>query len=325
MASDYASSVQGVALRVCKLGADGKPLVGTKTSFLTDAFMRFGFTSEYTAGEEIEEKAANGNVCIYYQAPDVLKRVTFSLAICDPSPELHEILVGGNVLLPSGGGTDAIGYAAPATGVDSTPNGVAFEVFSRAIVGGKPAAVNPYWRWVFPYAKIKMTGDRVLENGALANEFEGWGVGNANYGKGAAGDWLYQTDRAFQYARSATAPLGVRDYVPVVAGSAPISEVQTLSITGAPTGGTFRLGFSGAITGPLPYNVTAAALQTALEQLAPIGAGNVTVTGTAPGPYTVTFSGAYAGINVPQLTLEATAFVGGTAPNVTIATTTPGA
>lgn len=322
MASDHASSVQGVALRVCKLGADGKPLVGTRTSIVTDAFMRFGFTSEYTAGEEIEEKAANGNVCIYYQAPDVLKRVTFTLAICDPSPELHEMLVGGNVLLPVGGGTDAVGYAAPATGVDSTPNGVAFEVYSRAIVDGKPAAVNPYWRWVFPYAKMKMTGDRVLENGALANEFEGWGVGNANYGKGAANDWPYQTDRAFQYARTATAPLGIRDYVPVVAGAAPISEVQSITVTGPPTGGTFRLGFAGAVTGPLPYNLTAAALQTALEQLAPVGAGNVTVTGTAPGPFLVTFGGAYAGVNVPQITVEATSLTPSGA--VAVTTTTPG-
>lgn len=323
MASDYASSVQGVALRVCKLGADGKPLVGTRTAIVTDAFMRFGFTSEYTAGEEIEEKAANGNVCIYYQASDVLKRVTFSLAICDPSPELHEMLVGGNILLPSGGGTDPVGYAAPSTGIDATPNGVAFEVYSRAIVGGKPAPDLPYWRWVFPYAKMKMTGDRVLENGALANEFEGWGVGNANYGKGAANDWVYQTDRAFQYARSATAPIGTRGYVPVVAGAAPISEVQTVTVTGTPTGGSYRLGLSGQITGPLPYNATAAAMQTALEALPSLGIGNVTVTGTSPGPYTVTFGGAYAGINMPQLTLESSALTpGGT---VDITTTTPGA
>lgn len=324
MASDYASSVQGVALRVCKLGADGKPLVGPNMSIVTDAFMRFGFTSEYTAGEEIEEKAANGNVCIYYQASDVLKRVTFSLAICDPSPELHEMLVGGNILLPSGGGTDAVGYAAPAAGVDSTPNGVAFEVYSRAIVGGKPAATNPYWRWVFPYAKMKMTGDRVLENGALANEFEGWGVGNANYGKGAANDWLYQTDRAFQYARSATAPIGVRGFVPVVAGAAPISEVQSLSVTGTPTGGSFRLGLGGQLTGPIVYNTTAAALQTALEALPSLGVGNVTVSGTAPGPFAVTFGGAYAGINMPQLEVAQNNLTGGTAPNVSVATTTSG-
>lgn len=323
MASDHAASVQGVALRVCKLGADGKPLVGPKTSIVTDAFMRFGFTPEYTAGEEIEEKGANGNVCIYYQAPDVLKRVTFSLAICNPSPELHEMLIGGNILLPESG-TDAIGYAAPATGIDSTPNGVAFEIFSRAIVAGRPAAVNPYWRWVFPYAKMKLTGDRVLENGAMANEFEGWGVGNIQYGKGGGGDWGFQTDRAFQYARSATAPIGLNDYVPVLAGSAPVSEVQTVTVAGTPTGGTFTLQFGGDVTGPIAYDATAATVQGALTGLGSVGNGNVMVSGSAGGPYTVTFIGAYAGINVPQL-VTAHSLTGGTSPDVTVVTTTPGA
>ena len=170
MAYDNAASVQGVALRATKLAQDGTPMTGTSTSFVTDAFMRFGFTPEYTAGDEVEEKAANGNVCVYYQGPDVLKRVTLSLAICDPSPQLHELLIGGSILVPSGGGSnpDPIGYAGPESGIDSVPNGVAIEVFSRAIVGGKPASVNPYWRWVFPFAKFRLSGDRVMENGMLA-------------------------------------------------------------------------------------------------------------------------------------------------------------
>lgn len=320
MATDHSASVQGVALRVCKLGADGKPMVGPKSSIVTDAFMRFGFTPEYTAGEEIEEKGANGNVCIYYQAPDVLKRVTFSLAICNPSPELHEMLIGGNILLPSDG-TDAIGYASPALGVDSTPNGVAFEVFSRRIQSGRPAPDAPYWRWVFPYAKMKLTGDRVLENGAMANEFEGWGVGNAQYRKGPAGDWPYQTDRAYQYARAVTAPLGINDYVPVLAGSAAVNEVQTLTFTAPATAGTFTLTFGTDTTTDIEFDATAADIQAALTALGSIGVGNVMVTGSVGGPFTITFIGVYSGINVPALVPDSTDLTGGPA---VIVTTTPG-
>lgn len=319
MATDHAASVQGVALRVARLGADQRPLVGPKSSYVTDAFMSFGFTPEYTDGEEIEEKGANGNVCIYYQAPDVLKRVTFSLAICDPSPELHEMLIGGNILLGEGEGTDPIGYAAPATGVESNPNGVAIEVFSRAIVGGRPAASLPFWRWVFPYVKMKLTGDRVLENGAMANEFEGWGVGNANYGRGAAGDWPHQTDRAFQYARTQTAPTGVRGYVPVLAGAAPVNEVQTVTL-GAVTEGTFTLSFSGATTSALPFDADSAAVQSALQSLPTIGSGNVLVSGTAGGPFSVTFTGAYAGVNVPMIVIDGSQLTPSTGAEVT---TTP--
>lgn len=320
MATDHSASVQGVALRVCKLGADGKPMVGPKSSIVTDAFMRFGFTPEYTAGEEIEEKGANGNVCIYYQAPDVLKRVTFSLAICNPSPELHEMLIGGNILLPDAG-TDAVGYASPALGIDSTPNGVAFEVYSRRIISGRPAPDFPFWRWVFPYAKMKLTGDRVLENGAMANEFEGWGVGNSGYRKGAAGDWPYQTDRAYQYAKVATAPLGVNDYVPVLAGAAAVNEVQSLTFTAPATAGDFTLTFGTDTTAPIPFDATAADVQAALSALGTVGVGNVMVTGAVGGPFTVTFIGAYAGINVPALVADSTELTGGP---VVVATTTPG-
>lgn len=58
------------------------------------------------------------------------------------------------------------------------------------------------------------------------------------------------------------------------------SQVNTLKITGTPTGGTFTL-TSGTATSALPYNATAAQVQAALEALASVGAGNVVVTGTS--------------------------------------------
>lgn len=321
MASDHATSITGVALRVAKLGPDGRPLVGPKSSYVTSAFMRFGWTPEYTAGEEIEEKDASGNVCAYLQQPDVLKRVTFSLAICDPSPELHEMLIGGTILLGDTG-TDPLGYAAPQTGVDSNPNGVAFEVYSQAIVAGRPASILPYWRWVFPWAKMKLSGDRVLENGLTANEFEGYGLGNLAYGKGAAGDWPYQTDRAFAYVRSATAPRGINDYVPVVAPPAPVNEVQTVALPAGVTAGTFTLQFAGYVTSPIAFDATPAQVESALAVLPSIGAGNVSVE-DATGDYEVTFQNALAGVNVPQLVGDGSGLT--PAGAITVTTTTPGA
>lgn len=210
--SDHAASVQGVALVVSRLSSTGAVATGTTTAFATSAFMKVGFTPEYTEGDEIEEKAADGSVCVYYKSPDVLKRVTFSLTICDPSPELSVILAGGELIMD---GTDVSGYLAPEAGTDPIPNGVGFEVWSRAIVKGKPASVNPYWRWVFPYAKFKFTGERALENGMMANEFEGWGVSNDLYATGPLGTWANSTDRPFGYDRTDTAPIGVNDYIPV--------------------------------------------------------------------------------------------------------------
>lgn len=214
MATDHAASIQGVALRVTKLDGAGAPIVGTAASFVTSAFMRFSFTPEYTDGDEIEEKGADGNICVYYKMPDTLKRVTFELAICTPDPELTALLIGGNLITESGA---TIGYSAPETGTDGAPNGVSIEVWSRAIVGGKPAATNPYWRWVFPYAKARLSGDRALENGLMANVFSGYALGNAGWDDGPQNDWDYSVDRAFQYARTDDAPTGMNAYQTVIA------------------------------------------------------------------------------------------------------------
>lgn len=101
------------------------------------------------------------------------------------------------------------------------------------------------------------------------------------------------------------------------------SEVQTVTITGVPTGGTFTLtgGYGAkATTSALPYNAASSAVQTAVQGLP--GFSGATVTGSAGGPYTVTFPASLG--NVDQMTADATLLTGGTTPGVTVATTTPG-
>ncbi|MFD6149355.1 hypothetical protein [Streptomyces sp. NPDC060243] len=102
------------------------------------------------------------------------------------------------------------------------------------------------------------------------------------------------------------------------------NEVQTATVTGAPTGGTFTLTFSGQTTTPIAYNATAAAVQTALDALSNVNPGDIKVTGTTGGPYTLTFGGQYLGDNVASVSATATGLTGGTTPSVTIATTTAG-
>lgn len=50
-----------------------------------------------------------------------------------------------------------------------------------------------------------------------------------------------------------------------------IPDVQKVTLTGAPTGGTFTLAFGGQITSSLPYNATGAQVQTALLALSSLG------------------------------------------------------
>lgn len=92
----------------------------------------------------------------------------------------------------------------------------------------------------------------------------------------------------------ANSAFGATDMTVSGASLTKTNEVQTITLVGA-TGGTFTLTFGANTTAALPYNDSAANVQTALTGLASIGAGNATVTGNAGGPYTVTFVSALAG------------------------------
>jgi hypothetical protein len=106
------------------------------------------------------------------------------------------------------------------------------------------------------------------------------------------------------------------------------AQVQTVTVTGTPTGGTFTLqgirydtGATG--TAVIPYNATAAVAQPLLDAI--FGAGNTTVGGGAlPGAaLTVTFNGVW-GNGQQVMTVPTTAFIGGATPAATVAITTPG-
>lgn len=103
------------------------------------------------------------------------------------------------------------------------------------------------------------------------------------------------------------------------------NEVQLVTITGTPAGGTFTLTFDGETTAGIVFNATAAAVQAALLALASLALGDVVVTGSAGGPYTLTFGGDFTEDDVATLTASALGLTGGTAPAVAVTTPTPGA
>jgi len=244
---DNAASIQGVGIRVTRLDASGNLLNNPGDSYTTAAFIQVTFTPEYEAGDEITQKAASGAVCVTYQAPDTLKRVTMELAICEPDPELTSLISGGLLLRKNLGsvGTPnnkSIGWAAPAVGDDPSGNGVAIEAWSLAIKDGRKAATLPYFQWVFPYAKLNQSGDRVIENGLMATTFSGYGLGNSAFGDGPDDRWEFPTaaERPYSYARTAWAPTGLNGFYTwhgnlsaVLSNKAITSNVATMTTAAA--------------------------------------------------------------------------------------------
>jgi hypothetical protein len=141
----------------------------------------------------------------------------------------------------------------------------------------------------------------------------------------AAGDWMEALAPADAAINSWFSARGV---TPVwhLDGPSGVDEVQTITITGTPTGGTFTLTYDGQTTSAIAYNATAADVKTALAALSNVHAEDITTAGGGlPGtPVTVTFGGGeFDGSNVPQMTATGS-LTGGSTPAVAVTTTTGG-
>jgi hypothetical protein len=114
------------------------------------------------------------------------------------------------------------------------------------------------------------------------------------------------------------------------APSAGTDEIQTITIGGTPTAGTFTLTFEGQTTAAITWSAVnatlVAAIDAALEALNTIGTGGVTTAvGTATagiGTFTVTFTGNNAKRAVGLMT--STSSLTGSSPTLAVTETTPG-
>lgn len=135
------------------------------------------------------------------------------------------------------------------------------------------------------------------------------------FGDDSTGPIAYNaTASAIQTALAGLASIGV--------GVGGTNEQQLVTISNA-TSGTFTLTYSGQTTGAIAFNAAASAVQTAIQALSNVGSGNATVTGSAGGPYTVTFAGTLADTNVAQMTASAGSLVG-SSPTAVVTTATGG-
>lgn len=100
--------------------------------------------------------------------------------------------------------------------------------------------------------------------------------------------------------------MAVASNVVTVTTLAAVDEVQIVTVTA--TGGTFTVAnpAGGAPSGALAFDITSAALETALLAL------DLDVTVSGDGPHTVTFGGAQAGTDVGLIVIDDTEATGGT-------------
>jgi hypothetical protein len=122
----------------------------------------------------------------------------------------------------------------------------------------------------------------------------------------------------------ASASVNQYDHMVVITAHGTTNEIQTITISGSPTGGTWRARFGSYTTDPLAYDISSANLQVALRALASIDGAHVTVSGSAGGPYTVTFVSDLAAQDVEMIEVDGLDLTGGTNPDVAVVETTAG-
>ncbi len=285
----------GKRLRATELDICGA-VIATSRYVATDGYISVGLSSEVEDGAEIIVKKANGQLCVNEKLSDSFKRFTVEIEFCGVNPSLLSIVSNAKQYLDYAG--DVAGFTVGEGPIDKR---WAMELWmglsGMACLPGQTDEASGYM--LVPYIAAGVLGDITIdgENAVTFSLTGAYTKGGNQWGNGPYN---------------------------VMRNNATTNEVQTLTTTGTPTGGTFTLTFKGQQTAPIPYNASNAQVESALEALANLEPADVTVTGGAlPAAVVITFGGKYAGSNVPDLTFTH-ALTGGTSPTPVIVQTTQG-
>lgn len=203
MANRGGASLHVVAMRVTALNVDGSHSANNQM-YVTDNLVKIDINPDMEAGTEVSDKNAAGNVAVTYRQQDVQKRLTVSVELVAPDPELEVMLSGGNTLVS---GVNVVGMQYPQMNQVAQVNGVSIEAWTHSIVSGNidNAGGQPYMRWVLPRVYLHKT-NRTLDINRMASAFDGFAAENALWGTGPMADWPYDSSRILQWAFATTFP-----------------------------------------------------------------------------------------------------------------------
>ena len=295
MAGKCFSLVRGRAMRVTRLDGCGTPVVGPSSTVVSDGFIQVALTANVDEGTTISVQNAAGKTCVLDEPCPTFTGYDVEVQFCQVDPDLYAMMTAQEVVLDASSNSVGFGIDSDA---DACGAGFALELWSNvpAAVCEAGATAGQFGYFLIPFLRGGVLGDFTIGNdavnftlsGAKSRDGNQWGVGPYN----------------------------------VVSGTGGTSEVQTVTITGVPTGGSFTLTYAGQTTAPIAYNAASTAVKTALDALSNLAPGDTTVSG-GPLPasaVTVTFA---AKADAPLMTATGS-LTGGTTPTVSVATTTPG-
>lgn len=288
----------GKRIRVVALDSCGNvPASDTPDSVVTtDGFISVVLSSEVEDGAEIITRKASGALCVNEKQANSFKRFTVEMEFCGVDPGLLSLVSNAEVY--ENYNSEAAGIVVPEGLIDKR---FALELWTGIAGGECEPGEEASGYLLLPFVNGGVLGDLTVdgENAVTFSMTGAYTKGGNSWGNG---------------------PFDVLNN----GGAA--NEVQVVTITGTPNGGTFTLTFNGHTTGNIAYSASAANVQTALLAMTNLDTGDVVVTGgPGPGtPWTITFGGAYADEPVAQMTANGAGLTGGVAPAIAVTTSIEG-
>jgi len=186
---ECAGQAQACLIRVAKLDADGAPLDGDGNLYVSAGLISIEWAPDVATGDELEQVDGCGNECVYFRAPDRIRKLDLTLTMCAPEPELMQLMAGGTLHALTGVTT---GWGLPGSGtVGEGVNDVSVELWQNLIVDGSIAG---QMRYVFPRTRNWRRTGSTHQNDILDVTLEGFGVNAGTFGGGPAGDWDLLSD-----------------------------------------------------------------------------------------------------------------------------------
>lgn len=175
-------SIHAKVIRLTKLDGCGQPIVGAKSTLVTNGIVKVALTAEYEDGEDTAKKNGNGDLCLVHKDPDQLKYMSPEVEFCEVDPEAWSMITGQGIV--TDGDANAVGLL---FGSDPIEANFALELWTDAPGSACGAGGQKWGYWLLPFIGAGRLND--VELSVSAAEFTlaaqtkpgaGWGVGPYN-------------------------------------------------------------------------------------------------------------------------------------------------
>jgi hypothetical protein len=172
-------------VRVTTVDVAGNVSGSTNNSYVTDAVTSISVTPNIETGDTFSQRNGCGCSVARFKANDTFNWFEFSFQSSKLEPGLMALLLNSPTI---DDGADLVGQAfVGALECDEDEPAVAFEFWTKHIVGSGPDGIHPWIHWVFPKT-VWQLGDNTFEEGIALPTMNGFSRTNAQWGSGPYGD-----------------------------------------------------------------------------------------------------------------------------------------